>query len=168
MQKNPSCFGCRRPELDDTLGDPEHSGPGSGSSTDNPALQTLHQTKTARTRKVDGKRRNHHGCAFLFGPPPVPSRPSVLNLGFREAAFLPLQDHPTRGVHTSGINGRQPSLSTIGSRNLRLRRTLQGIDLAAGKSAQKSFSCGASTPSRRAFMSPILRFMPGMSNPLPR
>ena len=58
----------------------------------------------------------------------MPFPPGILNLGFREVASLPLQDHPARGVHTSGINGQRPRLSTIGSRNLRLQRTLQGID----------------------------------------
>ena len=128
MHRDPYCFGYRRPELDDARDESGHGGPGSKFSTRGAARQPLRLAKIPCARKVNAKRRNRHGCAFSFGPPPVPSRPSVLNLGFREAAFLPLQDHPTRGVHTSGINGRQPSLSTIGSRNLRLRRTLQGID----------------------------------------
>jgi len=51
--------------------------------------------KSRERRREEGAVIAHR--ALFIGPPPVPFPPGILNLGFREVAFLPLQDHPAKG-----------------------------------------------------------------------
>ncbi len=66
---------------------------------------------------MENARKNKRGtdrnpCLSVW-PPTCFVSAGILNLGFREVAFLPHQAHPARGEHTCGIHGPRPSLSTL-------------------------------------------------------
>ena len=101
-------------------------------------------------------------------PPACAAFTGILNLGFRRVAFLPLQANP-QGVGTTAAY-------MVGNHVFRLLvqgiygygKHCRGLILHIFSASQNSFSCWARTPSKRAFMSPILRLAPGKSNPSPR